>query len=158
MREPDNIRPLETVGDIWKLHSKQKTAVLVIPTNGTIKNNEQAVMGRGLAADAVKRYLTIDYQLGEKLAKEGNHVFYFKKLRVITFPVKYEWYEMADLSLIQQSTQELQRCILTNKLAQVLVPRVGCGNGGLTWDKVKPVLQEILDHRCTLVSYRKELA
>lgn len=151
------MNPHEKTGDIWKMHKENKHSLIVIPTNGTVNKNEQAVMGRGLAADAVRKYLTIDFELGKLLSKMGNHAFYFWKYRLITFPVKYEWHQMADLSLIQRSTKELQEIIDVGKFTNVLVPRVGCGNGGLTWDKVKPILVGILDHQCVLVTYNKEV-
>lgn len=149
-----HISPVEVVGNIWGLHDYRH--VIVIPTNGTITLHKKAVMGRGLAADAVTKYPKIQKELGERLRDFGNHVHYFPRWFLITFPVKHQWFEQADLSLIQQSTTELQQCVLLHKLKHVLVPRVGCGNGGLSWNDVKPILQATLDARCEFVTWKKE--
>lgn len=149
-------KPKEVVGDIWKLFDSKHT--IVIPTNGTMTKEKQIVMGRGLAAEVVKMYPTIQHELWKRIVLDGNHVYHFVQWRLFTFPVKDQWFETADLSLIQQSCIELQQSIISSKLKHVLLPRVGCGNGGLCWDKVKPVVKRLLDQRCTIVTWEKEIA
>ena len=151
------MEPNEIVGNIWKIHMEDRTCDIVVPTNNTVKKNGLAVMGAGLAADAVRKYPSIEYLLGKKLKADGNCVHYFGGYRIITFPVKYEWFQMADYSLIKQSAHELKQLMDDEELSRVLVPRVGCGNGGLQWHDVKPILERELDSRCEFIRYNKEV-
>lgn len=128
-----------------------------VTTNGYVKNNGNAVMGAGVAAQAKVRYPQLPAILGEKLSKDGNHVWPLLDLAdqtsvIFSFPVKYKWYETADLDLIKQSAEEL--VILTDiyEAGIVLLPLPGCGNGRLTWTEVKPHLDPILDDRFWLIS------
>lgn len=36
--------------------------------------------------------------------------------------------------------------------SEVVLPRPGAGNGGLEWKDVRPILEEILDDRFTILS------
>ena len=142
-------------GDIWDyLRGSNR---IVIPTNGLVKSNGAAVMGRGLADQCRHRYPTMPRLLGGKIEKDGNHVFEFALPRgrswvhLITFPVKTNWWEPAQLSLIERSTQELKELVgIRNFL--VYLPRVGCGNGGLKWEDVQPILLGTLDERFIVVT------
>jgi hypothetical protein len=60
----------EIFGDLWEVHSD----ALIITTNGFVKNNGRAVMGRGCAREARDKYKDLDLILGEKIKKGGNHV------------------------------------------------------------------------------------
>lgn len=132
---------IEIRDDIWKYRDK---GYIVIPTNGYVKGNGQCVMGRGLASQCTNRYPTVPFQLGTKIISNGNHVHIFiKPLKMFSFPVKHNWWEKADLELIQQSCIELST-IATQVGADVFIPHVGCGNGQLSWDVVRPILDKFL--------------
>jgi O-acetyl-ADP-ribose deacetylase (regulator of RNase III) len=70
---------------------------------------------------------------------------------LVVFPVKHEWMELADLALIQQSAYELIALADRLEWRRVVLPRPGCGNGGLTWDQVQPLLWD-LDDRFVVVT------
>lgn len=143
-------------GDIWDyLRGSNR---VVIPTNGVVRDNGSAVMGRGLAYQCVHRYRVMPRLLGAQIRKHGNHVFEFTVhsenywAHLITFPVKNQWWKPAELSLIERSTWELKELIGTRNTF-VYLPRVGCGSGGLKWEIVQPVLTDILeDERFILVT------
>lgn len=154
----------EEVGDLWVLTTARpgepKPPTPVITTNGSIKNNGLAVMGKGTALQALQQYPLdgIDRRLGYLLRQYGNHVYQHPVSwgRLITFPVKHLWWQDADLELIGQSARELMEladaqtahgCEQTYAL-----PRPGCGNGNLTWEQVKPVVESILDDRFVVIT------
>lgn len=141
----------EVTGDLWSYYTR---AYIVIPTNGYIKANGCNVMGRGVAAQAARRFPSLPLALGTKISRGGSHVFVFKPIKLITFPVKHSWWDNADPQLIINSVNELKAA--TVGLGPVYLPRVGCGNGSLNWDLVKPVLME-LDDQFTVVSHPKDL-
>jgi len=144
----------EIKDDIWNYH--KKGFMIVIPTNGFVKNNDEAVMGRGLALQASTKFPELPKLLGQRIKEYGNVVFTFSgnnftkepNLRLITFPVKHKWWERANLQLIEKSTKELAEIFkhnLMNYLIPVYLPRVGCGNGKLNWIEVRPILERYLN-------------
>lgn len=137
----------EATGNIWDYKYK---GLIVIPTNGFIKNNGANVMGRGLALDVQKMYPRFPFELGSHIKSHGNIVTEWPHSGLITFPVKHNWYEDADPQLIIQSVDQLKR-VIGQRQCMVYMPRVGCGNGKLKWELVKPLLEE-LDDRFTIVS------
>ena len=64
-------------------------------------------MGRGCARQAAVRFPELPRKLASRISTEGDRVFYFPEYRLITFPVKHNWWEAADLGLIQRSASEL---------------------------------------------------
>ena len=117
--------------------------IYVITTNGYVKNNGQAVMGRGTAKAAADLHKDLPAYLGDLILAYGNRPFLLP-YNFITLPVKYNWDEPADLELIGQSLDRLWFLLRTydwfgNK--QVYLPRPGCGNGQLDWAQVKPVVE-----------------
>jgi len=128
----------EIISNIWAYASK---GVIVIPTNGFVKSNGRAVMGRGLALDASTTFPMFSLELGNEIMLHGNHVVYWQKYELVTFPVKHNWWEIADLKLIAQSAEELRNLHFKKTL---YMPRVGCGNGKLDWTDVKPILEKYL--------------
>lgn len=142
---------IEKHGDIWDAFADGNW--IVITTNGAVtyirKKNGEAVMGRGVALQAKNRFPELPERLAADLKSKGNHVFYYPDLRLIVFPVKDLWHQMAKLSLIETSCQELVD-IMDRQLPgvkEVYLPRPGCGNGRLSWVDVKPVLEKYLDNR-----------
>jgi len=139
-------------GDLWELYtSLDEHEAIAIPTNGTVKNNGDAVMGKGLALEAAKRCRELPQKLGVKLRVSGNVPYYFQEYKVVTFPTKNDWTCKADLDLIRRSCGQLNQLIELNKLTRVYVPKVGCGNGRLAWTDVRPMLETHLGRRCVIV-------
>lgn len=156
---------LEAFGDIWELADEGCDA-LVITTNGYVKKSDGlAVMGRGIANQAAKRFPKLPAELGWCLRQYGNHCFVFSghspHYDIVTFPVKPTfgpkgepgWMVKAELPLIAQSAKELVGIAKRYDWIDILVPRPGCGYGMLHWGNVKPVLSRILDDRFTAITY-----
>jgi hypothetical protein len=136
----------EIVGDIWDYLDK---GWIVIPTNGIVKKNGEAVMGGGLALDAALRFGSLPGELGSRL-KNGNYVYYFREYKIITFPTKHHYAEPSDLDLIIKSAQQLNSDLKVFRLqgqteTKFFIPRVGCGLGGLSWNMVKPAIMPYLN-------------
>lgn len=146
----------EIVGNLWDYYDHDH--ILVITTNGTVKRDGSVVMGRGCALEAKTRIKGIDKYLGKMVENFGNHVHILtdKPLPVVVaFPVKHEWWERADIKLIERSAHELVELWhngWTHK--EVVLPRPGCGNGGLKWETVAPLLQTILPEEFVVVTFR----
>ena len=134
---------IEATGDMW---SMQANAVCVT-TNGSINRFGHAVMGRGVALQASRRFPGLARELGRRIGLGGNHVYYFETLRpgLFSFPVKHAWHERADIGLICKSAMALEAWVTVLRFNKVLLPRPGCGNGGLDWKDVRPAIEWLPD-------------
>jgi len=155
---------IEIKGNLWNQPGK----IVVITTNGTVRKDKEAVMGKGCALEAKSKYLDLSKLLGNNIIYKGNHVYPFYENvighpEIITFPVKHNWWEKADLKLIEQSCKELVELnkVISKGLEsgesfyhEYVIPRPGCGNGGLDWRDVKPILEKYLvDDRFHIISF-----
>lgn len=160
---------IEVRGNLWTYPAD----VRVITTNGTVKKNGEAVMGRGCAAEAKRMYPRLPRELGRHIRHLGNIVMDYGLTDdgnyLMTFPVKHEWMQKADQRLIEVSARTLTAYINSpdwhTEFKTVVLPRPGCGNGGLQWcwhndlneDKecygVRHVLEPILDDRFHVITY-----
>lgn len=146
----------EVDGDIWALHAKGKP--VVVTTNGITKANGHAVMGRGVALAAARKFPELPAWLGRELTLHGNHVYYFPQFRLFTFPTKYHWRDPSDMQLIARSCDELRTVVdrwslvrADADMEEIFLVRPGCASGGLNWDDVKPVIAPLLDDRFVVV-------
>ncbi len=154
----------EVTGNLWTYPAD----VRVITTNGTVKKNGECVMGRGCALEAKKKW-DIAGVLGNAIKEYGNVVVNLSSLynanrkwpesfQLYTFPVKHAWYQKADIELIKSSAEELVDLISDasgdDQDLKVVLPRPGCGNGGLDWNEVKPILEPIFDDRFHVITFK----
>ncbi len=150
----------EARGNLWDSGAE----AIVITTNGAVKNNGEAVMGRGCALEAKNLWPEFARTLGGVIKAQGNHVHIFSVKSslgnaryLITFPVKHHWREKADVQLIEQSVEELVLIMDIGHgkyCGSVALPRPGCGNGRLDWEtEVKPLLVDSLDDRFTVYTF-----
>ena len=128
--------------------------VICITTNGIIKTNNRLVMGKGIALTAKQLYPDIDLQLGLAVKELGNipHLITHNNQIIISFPTKHHWRDNSDLVLITQSISNLILLANSYTLTNVYLPKVGCGNGNLSWFEVKLLLDKYLDDRFIVVS------
>ena len=128
----------EETGNLWAVPAD----VRVITTNGTVKKDGCAVMGLGCAREAVERWPDTPKLLGRALQQFGLRVHVLWSPRVnkqgecthhglVSFPVKYNWWEKADLDLIRISAEQLVEIINWPDEERVALTRPGCGDGRL---------------------------
>jgi Fe-S oxidoreductase len=138
----------EIIGDLWEHYGK---SIIAVTTNGMVSKSGKAVLGNGCARQAGERFPDMAQRLGAILTEQGNHVTYLGD-GVVSFPVEHSPFENPDMRLIERSVQELVS--LTDEMGwkKVVVPRPGCGGGGLSWKEVKPLLEKHLDDRFLVIS------
>lgn len=145
----------EIEGDLFDFYDQGEW--IVITTNGTVRNDGLLVMGRGVAEQAAKKIPGLQKDLGSVVLRSGNHVWPMLKYRVFSYPVKWKWMEMADPRLIKWGAKELvEKVQAVNNIRQRSIDRIymvrpGCGNGGLAWAAVRPMIENILDDRFIVV-------
>ena len=138
---------------IGELFDQKDFDCIAITTNATLKKNGEVVMGRGCALQAKTRWSGFALMLGKLIHAYGNHVFPVSRRdskMVVSFPVKHNYWEEADIELIKRSCTELME-LLEGK-ATCVMPRPGCGNGKLKWEDVKPVIEPLLGDNVTVIT------
>lgn len=153
---------LHTATDIFQL-PKGNTEAIAFTTNGIIRKDGRAVVGKGIAKQA-NTLFHIDEKLAHFLRQYGNRAFNLGQYQntstgavftLFTFPTKYDWKEDSDITLICKSAEQLMQMSDKFKVTHCYIPPVGCGCGNLNWkNTVKPWVSQILDDRFTVV-FRK---
>lgn len=123
------------------LESKQEALVNTV--------NLEGYMGKGIAYQFKKRFPENNkaYIQACKSNDIGiGKVFPFKEdgKIIINFPTKDRWREKTKISYIEEGLESLKRLITDKGISSVAIPPLGCGNGGLEWREVKPLIEERL--------------
>jgi hypothetical protein len=140
-------------GDIWLFPDR----FVVIPTNCGWNRQGMAVMGAGVAAQAVLRYPELPGWYGNYCQQHRETTPVARYENLVLFPTKpldvinpqLSWKSAASLPLIRRSAKQLAD--LFQKGEQVVLPLVGCGYGQLSLEHVLPILLEYLNDNFTIV-------
>ena len=139
----------EISGDLWDYH--RQGLVVAITTGGQLEKGGYCAMPRGCARQAKDRFDGLSWTLGQQILMHGNHVFDLGH-RIVSFPVEESPFEVPDVRLIERSCRELVELADYKGWQQVVVPRPGCGGGGLLWEEIKPKLEILFDDRFLIIS------
>lgn len=111
--------------------------------------NTVGVMGKGIALQFKQAFPDVFKQYA-KDCKNGHvkvgemHVVSTSSLTnpkyIINFPTKQHWRNPSKLDFIKDGLQDLQRVIKENDIKSIALPPLGCGNGGLDWSIVRPLI------------------
>lgn len=115
--------------------------------------NTVGVMGKGIALQFKEKFQE-NYKLYKKASEENQiqtgKVFIVPTNRmdgikwIINFPTKKHWRNPSKLEYIESGLDDLVRKVKELNIKSIAMPPLGCGNGGLDWDIVKPVIIEKL--------------
>lgn len=143
---------LKNFSSIFDLPQGPQDAVC-ITTNGMIRKDGRAVMGKGIALEADKT-MNLSFDLASRLRSYGNHAFNLgirmyptngKLMTILTLPTKYDWRDKSDLNLIRQSLFEIKLLVHLAGIRYCYLTCPGCANGGLDWTtQVEPICREVL--------------
>jgi O-acetyl-ADP-ribose deacetylase (regulator of RNase III) len=61
---------------------------------------------------------------------------------IINFPTKAHWRSRSKLTDIQSGLADLRDVIRERNIRSIAIPPLGCGNGGLDWQDVRPLIIE----------------
>ena len=157
------------VGDIENYFCLSKSGnnydAICCTTNRVVKNNGELVMGAGVAKVFAECFPDLPkiwgQQLKQNLKNDSSsklmcfHVeekTFYRYFYLVAFPTKNHWKNPSDIVLIRESTEQLVFLTDIMNFSSVLLPKPGCANGGLNWEKqVKPILGDYLDDRFTII-------
>lgn len=63
---------------------------------------------------------------------------------IINFPTKTHWRVRSRMEWIDEGLKDLVRVIREKRITSIAVPPLGCGNGGLNWNEVRPKIAAAL--------------
>ena len=117
--------------------------------------NTVGIMGKGIALQFKERF-PMNYKIYANACKKGEmqtgkmlvvkeNTFNGVKI-IINFPTKTEWFKKSQYSYIEEGLKDLVKVIGEYKIQSISIPPLGCGNGGLKWEKVKPLMDHYLGH------------
>jgi O-acetyl-ADP-ribose deacetylase (regulator of RNase III) len=108
------------------------------------------VMGKGIALQFKQAY-PANFRDYERACERGEvhlgRMFVHSTGRltrprfIINFPTKHHWRAGSRLEDIRSGLADLVRVIQENNISSVAVPPLGCGNGGLDWNEVYPLIE-----------------
>lgn len=109
------------------------------------------VMGKGIALqfkhkwpDNFKAYASAckrgEVQVGRMFVYDSGGLV--KPNFIINFPTKQHWRGASQLAWIESGLQDLVQQVHERGIRSIAVPPLGCGNGGLDWDVVKPMIEQ----------------
>ncbi|MCW5933435.1 MAG: macro domain-containing protein [Fimbriimonadia bacterium] len=114
--------------------------------------NTVGIMGKGIALQFKQAYPK-NFQAYRRACESGEvqpgKVFIvptgLKQPRfIINFPTKRHWRESSRLEDIQTGLKDLIDQVKHFNIRSIALPPLGCGNGGLDWSEVKPLMQQAL--------------
>lgn len=114
--------------------------------------NTVGVMGKGIALQFRQAYPEM-FRAYEKACKEGDvqlgrvQVFDLGGLVggprwIINFPTKGHWRAGSRIEDVESGLSDLVEQIRRFNIRSIALPPLGCGNGGLDWNEVRPRIEE----------------
>lgn len=115
--------------------------------------NTVGVMGKGIALMFKDRYpenyrayaaacKAQEVEVGKIFATPGPELDGVRW--IINFPTKKHWRNPTQKSWVEEGLVALKAFILEKKIESIAIPPLGCGNGGLSWEVVRPMIEEAL--------------
>ena len=129
--------------------------LLAAPTEALVNTvNTVGIMGRGIALQFKQAYPAMfrDYERACKAGKvELGKVRVFDlgglvggPRWIINFPTKGHWRADSRMADIEAGLKDLVATIRRLRIHSIAIPPLGCGNGGLDWNEVRPRIEAAL--------------
>ena len=111
--------------------------------------NTVGIMGKGIALMFKQRFprnfeayahacRSHEVRIGRMFVTPTDELFCPKW--IVNFPTKRHWRSKTQLEWIALGLEDLVRVIATKGIRSIAIPALGCGNGGLDWREVRPMI------------------
>lgn len=131
-----------------------KGNLLNAPTEALVNTvNTVGIMGKGIALQFKKRFPN-NFKIYAKACKNKTltvgKLLIVKEITldgeklIINFPTKAHWRNKSKYEYIEDGLKELRKKIVDYGIKSIAIPPLGCGNGGLSWEKVKSMIERSL--------------
>lgn len=127
--------------------------LLLAPAEALVNTvNTEGVMGKGIAlqfreaySEMYERYVADckarRVQLGKMNVFDRGAIAVDGPRYIINFPTKGHWRSKSRLADIEAGLRDLARVVQELGINSIAVPPLGCGNGGLNWLEVLPLIE-----------------
>lgn len=111
--------------------------------------NCDGYMGKGIAYQ-FKLKFPKNNEVYEKACKNGDfkigNILSYKEQdkTILNFPTKDHWRNKSKLEFIELGLETLVDIIKKENINSISIPPLGCGNGGLNWEDVRPLIEKKL--------------
>ncbi|MGF7078817.1 macro domain-containing protein [Mucilaginibacter sp. UYCu711] len=116
--------------------------------------NTVGVMGKGIALQFKQAYphnfevykqacLNGQLKTGQVLAVKDSELLMGERL-IINLPTKQHWKMPSRYEFVESGLFALFYFLRDNPVKSLAMPALGCGNGGLDWNRVKPLIEQHL--------------
>jgi O-acetyl-ADP-ribose deacetylase (regulator of RNase III) len=107
------------------------------------------VMGKGIAKDFKQRepdmFAAYKRICDKKLLEPGKLWLWRESSQwVLNFPTKQHWRNPSKLEWIEAGLKKFVQNYQKLGITEISFPRLGCGNGGLDWNAVRPLMEKHL--------------
>lgn len=110
--------------------------------------NTKGVMGKGLAL-AFKNKYPAHFENYKRACQNGEmtteEVLAYQEINgpmIICLATKDDWRDSSKIEYVSAGLDNLVKQIETLGIRSVAIPKLGCGLGGLDWNKVRPLIVE----------------
>jgi O-acetyl-ADP-ribose deacetylase (regulator of RNase III) len=124
--------------------------------------NTVGVMGKGIALQ-FKKAFPENYAAYRRACENGTieigKVFVYETGDVhnpkfiVNFPTKTHWRAKSNLTDIEAGLIDLRKQIVEKGIKSIAIPPLGCGNGGLNWTEVLPLIRTRLSQLRNVAIY-----
>lgn len=127
-----------------------RTSLLTSPAQTLVNTvNTVGVMGKGLAAEFKKLYPSMFAEYKEvcdrgELKPGGLWLWRGADQWVLCFATKKHWRHPSKIEYIENGLREFRAHYEKLGIREISFPRLGCGNGGLEWSEVRPLMTSYL--------------
>lgn len=111
--------------------------------------NTVGIMGKGLALSFKKRYPKM-YEAYRTVCDKRQFsigklmLYYAPDHWVLLFPTKENWRSPSSIEYLEEGLKKFV-CMYADKgITSIAFPKLGCGNGELAWNDVRPVMEKYL--------------
>lgn len=111
--------------------------------------NTVGVMGKGIALEFKNRYPEM-FKVYQEICDDnnleiGNLMLWKKDKRwILLFPTKRHWRSPSKIEYIEKGLEKFVQSYEKLGVESIAFPKLGCGNGGLDWDVVGPMMEKYL--------------
>ena len=133
---------------------------MIIPTNQTdifsvgattivVPVNTMGAMGKGLALTVAQEYPMVELEYkrlcrARRITTEGGLGWASSEgINFCLFPTKRHWKYPSQIDWIKNGLRALQADLLPSEI--VAIPALGCGEGRLPWEQVRPLIHEYMN-------------
>ncbi|MBX7271470.1 macro domain-containing protein [Stutzerimonas chloritidismutans] len=132
--------------------------MIELTTGDVLKSDAQAIvntvncegyMGKGIAyqfkLEFPNNFSSYAAACKSRSLRPGTvHKFVENGKIIFNFPTKDKWREKSKYEYIEDGLDALKKELCGGQVESIAIPPLGCGNGGLSWAKVKQIITEKL--------------